>query len=103
MLIDALLIICAIPANLYPVFYAFRPWWVTPQGRALMVKALGNAMLIDLGLSVVVWGDDYPGRPLVRAVAFALFAIGIWYLFVALLRSDRDGRYPPSSWWRQRR
>jgi hypothetical protein len=101
LLIDVLLITCAIPANLYPAFYMFRPWWITPQGRALMVKALGNAMLIDLGLSVVIWGDDYLLRPVVRTVAFTLFAVGVWYLFVALLRSDRDHRYPPRSWLRQ--
>lgn len=103
MLIDVLLIACAVPANLYPAFYACRPWWITPQGRALMTKAVGNALLIDLGLSVVIFGDDYPLRPYVRAVAFALFGIGVWYLFIALLRSDREGRYPPRSWLRRAR
>lgn len=97
-----LLITCAIPVNLYPAFYAFRPWWITPQGRALMIKALGNAMLIDLGLAAVLW-PDYWLRPYVRLVGFTLFAVGVWYLLWALLRSDREGLYPPRSWWRRRR
>lgn len=102
-LIETLILACAIPANLYPAFYAFRPWWITPQGRALMVKAVGNAILIDMGLAVVVFGDDYPLRWLVRVIGFAIFGAGVWYLFIALLRSDRAGRYPPRSWWRRLR
>lgn len=101
LLIEALIVVCAIPANLYPAFYAFRPWWTTPQGKALMVKAVGNAILIDMGLSVVIFGDDYPMRWLVRVVGFALFGAGVWLLFLALLRSDCDGRYPPARWWRR--
>jgi len=94
-----LLITCVVPVNLYVLFYAFRPFWVTPQGRALMIKAAGNAVLLDLGLSVVIFGPDYMLRPYVRIAAFTLFGIGIWYLFIALMRSPASRDYPPYTWW----
>jgi hypothetical protein len=99
---EALLVLCAVPVNLYPSLYAFRPWWTTPQGRALMTKALGNALLIDMALAAVLW-PDYALRPYVRAVGFTVFTAGVWYLLIALLRSDGDGHYPPRNWWRNRR
>ena len=103
LLAELLLFGCVIPVNLYPVFYLFRPWRPTEQGRALMVKAWGNALLIDMRIATVTLGDDYPGRDVVRAVGFALFAVGNWLLLIALLRSDDDEMYPPRSWIRRRR
>lgn len=85
----ALLIICAIPANGYVALYMTRPWYVTEPGRALMVKAVANAGLINLGLATAIFGRDWPGRDQVRLVLFLLFAIGLWYLFIALLRTPR--------------
>lgn len=94
-----LLLYVAIPANLYPLFYLFRPWRSTPQGQALMVKSLGNLMLIDIIVAYSLFGD-YAGRSLLRAIAFTVFAAGTTYLLVTLLRAPNARRYPPYTWFR---
>lgn len=95
------LLYVAIPANLYPLFYLFRPWRSTPQGRALMTKSLGNMMLIDIIVAFSLWGD-YPGRSWLRAIAFTVFAVGTTYLLISLLRVPNAKQYPPFTWnpWR---
>jgi hypothetical protein len=95
-----LLIACLPAVNLYPFFYAFRPWRTTAQGRALMVKALGNVIVIDLSM-LYLWLGDYPGRNQLRIIGFTLFAVGINYLFATLLTSPGADRYPPRSWFRR--
>lgn len=93
------LVYVSIPVNLYPLFYAFRPWRSTPQGRALMIKALGNMGLIDVILAYWLFGD-YFGRQVLRAAMFVLFAVGMTYLFVTLLRAPNAREYPPFTWIR---
>lgn len=97
-----LLIAAAVPVNLYPAVYAFRPWRSTPQGRALMTKALGNMLIIDVILARHVFGD-YPYRAQIVVAVFALFVLGIYYLTVTLLTSPGADRYPPLSWVHRRR
>lgn len=97
------LVWCCVPAvNLYPLLYVFRPWRTTPQGRALMVKACGNVILIDMALAYATFGD-YAARETIRVIGFTLFALGINYLFWTLLRSPGAERYPPQSWLRRLR
>lgn len=98
-----LIFLCVPAVNLYPLIYAFRPWRSTPQGRALMVKALGNVILIDMGVATLTFGEDYPGRGLIRVIGFTLFVLGINYLFWTLLTSPGAENYPPRSWWRRLR
>jgi hypothetical protein len=90
----ALLIVCAIPANGYAILYARRNWWATEPGRALMVKSLANMGLIDLGLATEIFGRDFPGRSIIRMGVFLLFAAGMWFLFIALLRTEKYPRIP---------
>lgn len=85
----AQLAVAAVAVNIYPLIYMTRPWYSTAPGRALMVKAWGNLIVIDLSLAYV-WLGEYPGRADVRFAGFALFAIGVWYLLLSLLRVVRD-------------
>lgn len=93
---------CIPPANLFPLIYLFRPWRTTPQGRALMLKAWGNLILIDLIVATLVFGEDYPFRDVLRVIGFGTFAGGLWYLFLTLMRAPGAGTYPPRSWFRRR-
>ena len=100
LVILALLVLVIPAAVMYPIFYAFRPWWSTPQGRALMVMAFSTGLLLSMGLVYIVFGE-YPGRTQVRIVAFSLMVIGINYLFATLLTSPGAEDYPPRSWLRR--
>lgn len=81
--------IAAVAVNIYPFVYLTRPWWVTPAGRALMVKAWGNLILIDMSVAFVLWGE-YAGREYVRAIGMTVFAAGMVYLLAVLLRTPGD-------------
>lgn len=96
------LFIGCLPAiNLYPLFYAFRPWRSTRQGQALMVKALGNVIIIDLTVAYLLFGD-YAGRDVLRVIGFSVFLVGINYLLGTLIFSEGASEYPPWSWRRRR-
>lgn len=89
--IIAVIIVClaTVPANLFPVIYSRRPWSRSFIGRALMVSAIGMALLIDVTVAFYIFGD-YPYRNLVRTLVFGLVLTGISLEFTALLRADKD-------------
>jgi hypothetical protein len=97
------ILLFALPAvNLYPIFYAFRPWRSTHQGQALMLKAIGNLIVLDVVLLYTAFGD-YPLRNVVRIIGFSTFTMGVWYLLISLLIAPNSENYPPRSWLRRRR
>lgn len=74
------------PATLFPIIYGLSgPWYRTPIGRALMTKAVGLALLVDISLLYNWLGDDYWGREAVRLTVFSLIFCGLWMQFGALL------------------
>lgn len=92
--------IAAPASTLYALFYAYRPWYSTPQGQALMLKSVGTAILLGMGLAATMW-PGYPLRDEVRVLAFTLWAVGIVYLLGTLLFSPGARKYPPWSWLRK--
>lgn len=48
-------VVGAIPANLYPLRLRLTPWHDTATGRVLMKKAVAVALLFDVGLLSLVW------------------------------------------------
>lgn len=85
------------PLTLFPLCFAWWArgvWYRTPAGRALMVSTAGLALLVDISLLYAVFGDDYPGRDVVRLAVYALIVFGAWLKFGALVYE---------SWWRPRR
>jgi putative copper export protein len=103
--VTALLVILLIltPGSLaYALFYGFRPWRRTQQGRALMVKAISNALLLSMALAFMLFGD-YPGREVIRLVGLCLLTVGTYYLLASLLFSPGARQYPPWSWFRRTR
>ena len=80
----------AIPATGFPLVYAFRPWRKTWLGRALMTKAIGMMLLIDISLAYRLFGDDYPGRDVVRLTVYAFVIVGLWGQFLVLLSTPRQ-------------
>lgn len=97
------LLMSAVPAvNVYPFVLAFRPWRNSPQGQALMMKALGNVIVIDVVMATLLFGD-YPFRDAIRLLGFTLFTCGVNYLATTLLVAPGAESYPPRSWWRKMR
>lgn len=79
----------AIPANLYPIIYAFRPWYTTRVGRVLMVRGVGDLLLFDMSLAALVFGPTYPGQVVLSYVAVGAFCLGVWFILIVLLLTPR--------------
>lgn len=86
----ALIVLAAPAATCFPIVYAFRPWRDSLIGRALMTKAVGVALLIDLSIAYQILGDNYPGRDYVRLGVYSLIVIGIWFQFIAMIRAPHQ-------------
>jgi hypothetical protein len=72
-------------ATLFPLLYGFTtPWWRSLIGRALMTKAVGLALLIDISLAYQWLGDDYFLRDVVRLTVYGLIFVGVWLQLTAL-------------------
>lgn len=84
------------PATLFPFMYGTRSaWWIHPIGRALFTKAVGLGLLIDLAALYAVFGDDYPGRQVVRVICYALVVAGLYYQTYVLLTIQHRARKDP--------
>lgn len=87
-----LLCVAAIPCTLFPlVFGLTSPWYRSLIGRALLVKSVGLAMLVDISLAYRIFGAEYQGRDVIRIGVFALITVGAWMQFIAIIRAKRHG------------
>lgn len=82
----ALILAMVIPATLGPVLYAlFVPWYREHVGRALLVSWTGLGLLVDVSVIYEIFGDNYPGRDIVRFAVFSVILCGLWYKFLVLI------------------
>ena len=80
-------------ATAFPLLYGLTsPWWRSLVGRALMTKAVGLALLIDISIVYQFLGDDYAARNAVRFAVFGFILAGVWLQFFALLREKWKAR-----------
>jgi hypothetical protein len=89
-----LMVIAMAPAaTAFPIVYGLTsPWWRSLVGRALMTKAVGLALLIDISIAYEFLGDDYAARNAVRFTVFGFILTGVWLQFFALLREKWKAR-----------
>jgi hypothetical protein len=77
----------------FAAVYAFgSPWWRSLLGKALMTKALGLALLIDISLLFHWFGPNYFLREFVRDAVFGILLAGAWMQLLALLKEKFQGR-----------
>lgn len=79
-------------ATLFPIWYAFQPWWRSHIGRALMAHGLGTLLLFDLTALSPVLPEHYPGEQIVGFAILTFYAIGTWYLLYAAIAGWWEGR-----------
>lgn len=101
----ATLVFIALPATLlYPIIYGLTsPWWRSWIGRALLVKAIGVAILLTFSALYQALGPDYPYRDTVRISGMVLACIGFYLALFALLQVKLNAlktRVPGETWRR---
>lgn len=92
--IFAWLVFAALPAViLYPTIYGFTsPWWTSWIGRALLVKAIGVAILVGFSALYQAFGPNYWGRDVVRISGMTLACIGFYAALFALIQVKLEAR-----------
>jgi len=81
-----LIVSAAPPLTGFALVFGFTsPWWRSLLGRALVTKATGLALLINISFAYRYLGDDYAYRDAVRLFVYALITVGAWMQFIALL------------------
>lgn len=74
------------------IYAVVSPWRSTTSGRALMYTMGSLAVLsVLLGLAILL-GSDYPARPYIRIVAYALVSIAVGWMNITLLRLQLRNR-----------
>lgn len=84
-----LVVILTLPAAIfYPLIYGTQTrWWRDWIGRALLVKAVGLAILIGFTAAFQIFGPDYYARDFIRNAGITLVCIGVWLALTAMLRA----------------
>lgn len=70
-----------------------RPWRRPGPGRALFVKSLGMALLLDLILVAQITNRSYPGRAFISALTELLIFVGIYWQLIVFARSRWDAHH----------
>ena len=85
-----LIYLAAAPAITYALMYGLTaPWWRSSGGRALFTSALGMALLTGISALYQTFGDDYPGRNIVRLTVYAIIVTGLWLKVGAYVHERR--------------
>lgn len=74
----------AVGQSLFVLLYVTFPWYRTFLGRALFIKALTLALLIDVAVVGRVW--DWKHEDIWIVALYGLTAFGIWAQLVAFIR-----------------
>lgn len=70
--------------TIFTIWYAFRPWYASHIGRAIMAHSVGSMVLFDLAAFSPVLPERYPGQAAVTLFIVALWIFGWWYMVFAL-------------------
>lgn len=83
------LFVAAFFTTLFPVLYAFAPWWSTTLGRLLMFMTVSFAVVLDLTVLFQFWQpEDIMIYFWVEAVCFALIAASTSALTFFMVRMN---------------
>lgn len=88
---NVLLILAAIPATGAALLYGFRvTWWRSRWGRHLFTYMTAVALVTDLGIVRLAFGDRWWFAAL-RAGAYGLVVIALWWRLAFVYQAYREG------------
>lgn len=80
----------AVGQTLFVILYATFPWWRTFMGRALFLKAVAFALLVDI--AIVGSLIDWKGEDVTFVTLYGALAVGIWGQLLAFAHVRFNGR-----------
>jgi len=88
---NVLLILAAIPATAAAVLYGTRvTWWRSRWGRHLFSYMTAVALVTDLGIIRLMFGDRW-WFALLRAGAYAAVVAALWWRLLFVYQAYREG------------
>ena len=83
-------------AMLFTLGYgALAPWWRSPIGRNVFLFSLAHLAVFVLIVASLLWGVDWPGRPVVRAGVYVALGLLFWQrLFILITDQVLAPRVP---------
>lgn len=92
-IIDGLIYTATIPAVLFPALFAARSKWrLNLVSRSQMQLAGAMAVVMVLVTATTLFGNDYPGRDVIRFLAYGFLVTSLWRQVFTLLRVQNDQR-----------
>lgn len=89
----------AVGQTLFALLYMTFPWYRTFLGRALFIKAVTFAVMIDVAVAGMIWDWEHEYEMLV--VLYALTTFGIWAQLTAFT-IQRFGHKDQTSTYKKR-
>jgi hypothetical protein len=75
------MIIAAVCTTAFPLLYAFSPWYRSVLGRALMIQAIGFALILDItAFYTLVDGENVKVKLWVYTFGFTYIALAAAFL-----------------------
>lgn len=88
---NTLLILAALPATAAAALYGFGvTWWRSRWGRHLFIYMTSVALVTDLGVIRLAFGDHW-WFAVLRAAAFALVVVALWWRLLFVYQAYREG------------
>ena len=87
------IVVAMVPAcTLFPLLYlTFYRWNKTRVGGAMMTKAVGLALLMDVAVWFNFRGEDSsPYREEIQTLIFLLILAGLWYQLIVFIKIKRE-------------
>lgn len=86
---SAMVVATFLGALTFVVVYLGRAWRQTAIGRNVMAFMMVITLVSGLGVASIVFGQSWPYRDLIRALAWGAVAATVWWRVVLLIRVPR--------------
>ena len=97
-----ILVVATLPGAIaFPIICSRVRWWRDWVGRALMVKALGVAILLTISFMYQVFGPGYSFRDSLRLLGMLAVFFGIYAMCVNAAAAQRGVETTWSRSWRR--
>jgi hypothetical protein len=79
-----------VPSIIFLVYYIWpksgAQWWKTPVGRMFVISQFSLILVSVAVIMSLTFGQDYPGRDVLRIVAYSLHACAQWIVLIVYYR-----------------
>jgi hypothetical protein len=92
-LANILILTAWVAAVAFPVLYFFTASWSKSLlGKSLMFTGTTIALLLSLGVMNIIFGEEYPGKSILRPIIIGAVFIMVWFTLISYYKAWRAKR-----------